>query len=276
MNPPTPGHLHLIDTLVNIATTININKVYLILSKTHDCDNPLTCEEKKVWLSKIIVGKSYPVFVQIVCVEDMPGAKKSTPFTPITNLIYNYKRQGTKNINLIMVLGSDRVDMLENITDQYYFKDINVKTIDKYILERDEDMENFKKLEPTELLKKLGENREVPIESMSASLIRKIVSNDWKDIFEKIYEKYLSLSDINSFYENIYTSLKDCIPPSSKKKSSLKTKGYTYPMVKANPTEIGGKTNKRKTNKRKTNKRKINKRKTNKRKTNKRKNIIKG
>jgi hypothetical protein len=133
MNPPTPGHLHLIDTLVNIATTININKVYLILSKTHDCDNPLTCEEKKVWLSKIIVGKSYPVFVQIVCVEDMPGAKKSTPFTPITNLIYNYKRQGTKNINLIMVLGSDRVDMLENITDQYYFKDINVKTIDKYI-----------------------------------------------------------------------------------------------------------------------------------------------
>ena len=146
MNPPTPGHLYLIDTLVNIARKIKIEKVYLILSKTHDCDNPLTCDQKKYWLSKIINNKNYPVFVQIICVEDKPGAKKSTPFTPITNLIYNYKRLGEKNINLIMVLGSDRVDMLENITDQYYFKDINVKTIDKNILERNEDMEYFKKL----------------------------------------------------------------------------------------------------------------------------------
>jgi hypothetical protein len=59
MNPPTPGHLHLIDTLINIATSINISKVYLILSKTHDCDNPLTCNEKKHWLSQLIAIKNY-------------------------------------------------------------------------------------------------------------------------------------------------------------------------------------------------------------------------
>jgi hypothetical protein len=278
MNPPTPGHLYLIDTLINIATSININKIFLVLSKTNDCDNPLTCEEKKYWLSQIIKSKDYPVDVEIICVEDLIGAtRKSTPFTPISNIIYNYSKTGEKNINLIMVLGSDRTDMLENITDQFYKKNVNVKSIDGIILHRNENMEIFKHLEPVKLYDILSKTEgSVPIESISASLIRKIVSNGYKDVFENIYKNYLSLSDINRFYENIYNSIKNCIPPASKKKSVPKIKGYTYPMVKIDippfEKEIGGKIIKRKTKKQIIKKQKINKSKNNQKNLTKRKN----
>ena len=271
MNPPTPGHLHLIDTLINVATFINIRKVYLILSKTQNCDNPLTCDEKKYWLSQIIKSKNYPVGVEIICVEDKPGQKrKPTPFTPISNLIDQYTRYGGINLNLIMVLGSDRVDMLQNITDQYYFKNSNVMSIDSIILHRDENMEYFKNLPPEDLFKMLSETEEdVPIESISASLIRKIVANGAKDIFNKIYKKYLNPTDIDSFYENIKNSLIACKNIEASNPSKSKIKNYTYPMIKSVPssekaesTTIGGKSAKRKTTKRKTTKRKTTKRKT--------------
>jgi hypothetical protein len=277
MNPPTPGHLHLIDTLIGVAKSINITQVYLILSKTQNCDNPLTCEEKKYWLSQIIQSKSYDVGVDIICVEDKPGQlRKPTPFTPISNLVGQYIRNGGTNLNLIMVLGSDRIDLLESITDQYYYKNSNVNSIDGVILHRDENMEYFKNLPPGELFKMLSETEEdVPIESISASLIRKIVANGAKDIFNKIYKKYLNPTDIDSFYENIKNSLIACKNIKGSKQSTATLKNYDYPMIKvksvpisekAETTTIGGKSVKRKTIKRKTTKRKTTKRKTTKRK----------
>ena len=47
MNPPTPGHLHLIQKLIEEAIRKNIGEVYIILSKTNDNnENPIPCPEK--------------------------------------------------------------------------------------------------------------------------------------------------------------------------------------------------------------------------------------
>ena len=277
MNPPTPGHLHLIDTLINVAMSINISKVYLILSKTQNCDNPLTCDEKKYWLSELIKSKNYPVGVEIICVEDKPGQTRGpSPFTPVGNLISTYTSEGEKNINLIMVLGTDRVGMLENITNIFYSNNENVNSIDGVVLPRDEKMEFFKNLKPEDLFKMLSETEgNVPIEIISASLIRKIVANGAKDAFKKIYENYLSPDKIDLFYEKINDSLQICKNMKGLKQSSTKIKGYTYPIIKPEiPTKkTGGKSVKRKTTKRKTIKRKTIKRKTIKRKMIKRKMI---
>jgi hypothetical protein len=47
MNPPTPGHLLLIQKLIEEAIRQNVPKVYVILSKTNDNnENPIDCPEK--------------------------------------------------------------------------------------------------------------------------------------------------------------------------------------------------------------------------------------
>ena len=47
MNPPTPGHLYLIQRLIEEGINKNVNKVYVILSKTNDNnENPIPCSEK--------------------------------------------------------------------------------------------------------------------------------------------------------------------------------------------------------------------------------------
>ena len=47
MNPPTPGHLYLIQRLIEEGINKNVDRVYVILSKTNDNnENPIPCSEK--------------------------------------------------------------------------------------------------------------------------------------------------------------------------------------------------------------------------------------
>ena len=56
MNPPTPGHMLLIEKLIHRAASLGQSKIGIILSHTQDLPkNPFTCEEKrKLLLSGII------------------------------------------------------------------------------------------------------------------------------------------------------------------------------------------------------------------------------
>ena len=48
MNPPTPGHLLLIQRMILEAAHKNINRIYIILSSSVDHDeNPLDCWTKR-------------------------------------------------------------------------------------------------------------------------------------------------------------------------------------------------------------------------------------
>lgn len=54
MNPPTPGHLFLVQKLIDKAIALNVDEVYIILSKSNDDnENPILCEEKQIMLGKI-------------------------------------------------------------------------------------------------------------------------------------------------------------------------------------------------------------------------------
>ena len=43
MNPPTPGHLLVIDSMINEALRLNVNKIFILLSSTMDEKNPMPC-----------------------------------------------------------------------------------------------------------------------------------------------------------------------------------------------------------------------------------------
>ena len=50
MNPPTSGHLKLIQTLMEKALKLGEEKIYIILSHTQDMKtNPLSCSIKKTY-----------------------------------------------------------------------------------------------------------------------------------------------------------------------------------------------------------------------------------
>ena len=48
MNPPTPGHLSLIKTMIYKAIELNANKVYIITSSSLDGKNPLPCSSEAI------------------------------------------------------------------------------------------------------------------------------------------------------------------------------------------------------------------------------------
>jgi hypothetical protein len=287
MNPPTPGHLYLIQRLIEEGINKNVNKVYVILSKTNDNnENPIPCSEKisvlgtaeditKTMVKAIkeqmiskendedMKKKINDIDVESICVPEVPRA---TPFTPLYNIIG--EKHDIPDLNLFIVIGDDRKNMRDSVTD-FFFKWDNVNSVDGLILDRP-NMGKFKSISsnPTELA--TLNMSEVPSGALSASFVRNLVKYNMRDKFIELYSPYLDESKIPVLYEEILEGLS--LPPNTKKETVPKDKGYRYPMIKGistssseritkKPRTIGGKKTKRKQRKtRKT--RKNNKRQT--------------
>ena len=259
MNPPTPGHLYLIQRLIEEGMSKNINNVYIILSKTNDNnENPISCSEKlnilgsnKSFVETMIhtlirqmisetqynsslneiqkeenIHKLMNMNVICICVPELPRA---SPFTAIGELIGSKKVLGINDINLILIIGDDRADMLDSISDFYFFKNDNVNSVNGIILERP-DMSTFKKLREEDLL--FIDISQVPIGAFSASFVRNLVKFGLKDKFDKVYLPYLNQSEIDKLYVSIQEGLK--LPINKKKESISKPLKYNYPLIKNN------------------------------------------
>lgn len=279
MNPPTPGHLHLIRRLIHEAIRKNVDHVYVILSKTTDSKNPIPCQEKinvlgenKDVLDSMVnslkremvkeieenseiseeekqnkIEKIQNMNVISICVPDIPRA---TPFTPIGQIINDMNH--IPDINLFLIIGDDRGELLDSIADVFFFKKDNVYSMNGIVLDRI-DMETYKNFTKEEL-----ENTDmitVPIGAFSASFIRNIVKNGLKSKFIDIYRPYLSESKIENLYRSIETGLR--LPESTKRESLPKKIKYNYPLLKdvgtvsfkkrrIEPTTLGGKRHNRK------------------------------
>jgi hypothetical protein len=251
MNPPTPGHLFLIENLIRVGLEKKVERVYIILSKTNDNnENPISCQEKINVLgenNEIINAmihklkermtqslsdsneKERIMSMQVIpiCVPDVPRA---TPFTVISGLLY--QREEMKNIELYVIIGDDRADLVDNIADMYFYKKDNVMAIDAKVLERTE-MNTYKNLSASELA--TLDMRTVPINAFSASFVRKIVKNNLKDAFRVIYEPYLENDKIEILYNLIKEGLN--LPTNKKKESPPKPSKYDYPLKKNNAME---------------------------------------
>ena len=274
MNPPTPGHLYLIQRLIEEGINKNVNKVYVILSKTNDNnENPIPCSEKinvlgtheevaktmvKAAKEEMIAktrdedmkGKIDAMDVECICVPDVPRA---TPFTPLYDILGAMR--DVPDINLFIVIGDDRANMRDSVTD-FFFKWDNVKSVDGLILDRP-DMGRFKAIskDPSQLAS--IDMSQVPAGALSASFVRNLVKNNMRDKFIELYSPYLDESKIPVLYEAILEGLQ--LPPNTKKESVPKDKGYRYPMIKGQSVmpsakKRGGRKTRRKNRKTKKNK----------------------
>ena len=253
MNPPTPGHLLLIQKLIEEAIRQNVQKVFVILSKTNDNnENPIDCQEKINILSEnvnamnnMVLGLKNQMKIELERQELEPLVLENTrgkidrieviflcvrpdQLSPIFPL-YDIVRQHSDipDLNLFMIVGDDRADFLDTIADSFLFKNENIHSVGGQILAR-EDMDAFKRLSPEELSE--IDISEVPISAFSASFVRKLVKLGMKDKFDDVYKPYLTQDKIDHLYEIISAGLSKPEPKS--KSSAVKPPKYTYPIVR--------------------------------------------
>ena len=295
MNPPTPGHLNIIKKLIEVANERGVSNVYIILSKTNNNnENPISCSEKIEVLGDIDdvtdtminalkktmmseqpsnADKIKNTQVHTICVAD------GGPFRPIGNLILEKESKGVSDINIFIVVGSDRSDLVDSITTQYYYKNPNVNSVATFILPREDikpigspvlptrGMDEYKTASKTKeglanLLKNEQMSDIVKANAMSASFVRNMVkfsnnqtyANDAdttliKQKFFELYSPYLDNDKINKFYNSILTGITELGPNTTTSKPSMPVK-YKYPMIKGisqtNPVKKGGRTKSRK------------------------------
>jgi hypothetical protein len=221
MNPPTPGHIYLLQNMMNIAIKENVTQINVILSATLDnIKNPIECEEKRQILYNYGVDAAKELLIyknpekneqieniktEIVCLDDItdPGIYGYNPIIAklkyILTDVYGYPRPGLKTI---LVIGGDR----EN--DFAFFKDM------------------LSKWDPSIEFEKFVVGR--PENAMSATQMRQFATSNNKED-ENTFLNYMSsmgmnkeegYSLINQIRDNIITEG----PPA--KKARTKKGGY--------------------------------------------------
>ena len=151
MNPPTPGHLLLVKTMIYKAIELGVNKAYIITSSSLDGKNPVPCsidtkltknKSDKAIIERInetdIIYKSSVLEKMIQSykhqlIQTEPDESKKmliehlniiilcstgSPVGFIYNTIKNdYIDNNISKINMIFIVGRDRADFLDTIID---------------------------------------------------------------------------------------------------------------------------------------------------------------
>jgi len=243
MNPPTPGHLLLVERMILKAATNNLTQISIILSHSVDSDeNPLDCWTKRdVFLHSSIdrfkehLAIAHPelernirsVNVVIVCMDDpfqeeVPEISASTtPILKALNYIlfrfYMYPRAG---LNVKLFIGDDR-DYSKFLGPSLTKKAVRVG-FEQIQLERT-DMSIYKSMGCSQLKSLAIES--VPIPAMSASFVRNLVKCRLPDQFAKVMKQaFLEDREI----QELYGLLSDAIPENKSLGGRKRRSNYTF------------------------------------------------
>ena len=251
MNPPTPGHLFLVQKLIDKAIALNVDEVYIILSKSNDDnENPILCEEKQIMLGKIDdVSKTMINALKQRMIAETPATEKqrqiqnirvnticsSNMFAPLMQLIND--RAGVPDINLIVFMGEDRKDFIDSIAKFFVIDEKQSWPMVNSIMGIDlmrEDMDMYKGISKDPAKLRDLDMTTVPVNAMSASFVRNIVKNKNKEKFTELYSPYLDQAKIDLLYPSIQAGLAK--PEPKPKPKGVNKLNYTYPMIKGSLT----------------------------------------
>ena len=130
MNPPTQGHILLIENMIEKAIKNNVNQINIILSSTVDSEkNPIDCEEKRkiLYNSALNIAKQNSIKkmpensiqinnmkIEIICLNDEETNSmtnyysKSPIISKIKYILYKLYGFPRQNLKMILVIGKDR------------------------------------------------------------------------------------------------------------------------------------------------------------------------
>jgi hypothetical protein len=289
MNPPTPGHLLLIETMINKAIDLGVNKVYILTSSSLDGKNPLPCSSEAIPQPKnksdaavieqmrdivtyksSVLNKMIQSYKQELINKTGDETRKSkitdldvvvicsvgNPFGFINNVInIDFIDKGISKVNIYFIVGRDRADFLDKIVDNLSKRDY-INSIDGYVLERP----GMKELKNTGL----GSTsvRDINKEAYSASFVRNLVKNDQKEDFIQVYSDYLSPDEIDKLYETIKVGTRLKSPPSKDEDENPQSRYFDSGLLPVMGEKTGGKKRRKNTKKHRKTKTRKNKRHT--------------
>jgi len=228
MNPPTPGHLLLIKTMIDTAIELGAPRVYVLLSKSVDEKNPLPCDTETIPMSYTdsnsnLTNKSNILNGMLInykanLIADEPDLTKKdklnnleikvlcatgNTFSMISGIINtDFIKNGVNPVKLYMVVGSDRADFLASIK-KFFKTNPNIESVEGNILDRDLDGDAANNLA-----------------AMSATHVRGLVkANNFSD-FQNIYNNYLNGDQIKELYDSIGLGLQMNQPTEGKKRAN--------------------------------------------------------
>jgi len=211
MNPPTPGHLLLIKTMIDTAIELGTPRVYVLLSKSVDEKNPLPCNTETIpmlytnsmsnFTYKSTILNEMLINYKANLIADEPDLTKKdklnnlvirvlcatgNPFSMISSTINtDFIQNGVNPVNLYMVVGSDRADFLVSIK-KFFEKNPNISSVEGNILDRDPDGDAASNLA-----------------AMSATHVRGLVNKNDFTAFQNVYNNYLNVDQIKNLYDSI-------------------------------------------------------------------------
>ena len=214
MNPPTPGHVALIETLIKTALSKGLSQINIILSHSVDnVKNPLECEEKRMILYSGIIDtlkeklsqeeptkadKIKSMVVEIICMDDeTPEAFGNNPIMKSVEYIltlYGYPREG---LTMYLIIGEDRKNGYKFIGDGLSKKSPPVGFDDSIVLPRSES-------------------------AMSATYIRGLATSGTADDKQTFLSHYAEIGIPEQQAEYIYDQIRDNIEPPAKKAKTEK------------------------------------------------------
>ena len=225
MNPPTSGHMKLIETMITLAIENNENNIYIILSNTQDNKkNPLDCNTKKTFLTQYgmidhvkrsmmelpsNINAIESINIHIFCMNDSVDDETKCGKHPILKHICNIIQTRPDARQLLLVIGEDRAS-------SYNFINTDIGT--KY---------------PTIEFNTHAVSR--PEGAISATYIRGLVENNNEEQFmEEAAKTGLSPENSNMLYTLIQQGLQD--KPTESKRRKITHNGGKQKYIKVNKT----------------------------------------
>lgn len=253
MNPPTPGHLLLIEHLILTAVDKSVQDVHVILSKSNsDNKNPIHCNHKIDLLQQSRTASDMTsALKRMMCIKIPDLAKRinavqvhyrcvlpdqPSPFSQISMLISEYLTR-TTDLNLFLIVGSDRIDTADSVTNQYLFKNPQIYSMDCLILGR-EETDTYKNM--SKPVMGALDISIIPQSAFSASFVRQIVKNELFEKFREIYIPFLeNITTIETLYSELLAGLDK---PSPKKEATKKVatspiieRSFVFPIIRDTP-----------------------------------------
>ena len=115
MNPPTPGHMRLIQIMVDRAVADSVDKVYVILSSNarYASENPLPCAFKQQVINAMIAGyvNTKGVDVEVRCVPENNYFVYSG-----LHILANEEPFAGRQLKMVMFVGDDRDEMAGKVS----------------------------------------------------------------------------------------------------------------------------------------------------------------
>jgi hypothetical protein len=194
MNPPTPGHLLLIEEMIDIAKQENIPDIHIILSQTLDKNNPIKCDDateisKRYVLDRMIEkvkrDSAFSGNINIICSQNpmfQIAATVQTNFSPETT------------VKIILVAGSDRCDNYLKAVPSMIKNTPQIKSYRLMVLPR------TAAAAPGDVTDR---------SAISGSRVRKLVAATNRADFNNLYGSYLPETDKGSLYDAIDRGMKN-------------------------------------------------------------------